>query len=209
MSWLGIMEFVWNNVLVIAITLLGAVIGVIQLRKWYVEYEERRVDNFASVEKDAIRLLEKIEASNFQPHFVLCLGRSGAFLGGWLAGNLGSLPIELLDRHFLENDSTMMSFPNAEAKIKLMEKLYPRDAQVLVVEGATTTGTTFFEFQKLRKKAAPNWQCKSCVLYEVKSNRYALDFVAKRIKEVPHGYAWHRRGKYRRAMDMTKSLAPS
>lgn len=205
MTWDHLLNLIWEYLLTIIAALIGVIVGIIQLIKWYRERQEERIDTFALVEKYAIRLLEKIEADKFAPDFVLGLGRSGAFLGGWLAGNLGSIPIEVVDRIHGIGDTTLMKIPHGEHKIRLLKKIYGANAKVLVVEAATTRGTTFYQFQEVRGRIAPEWQCKFCVLYEVKSNWFPVDFVGKQIKQVPRRYAWHLRASYKKALERNQN----
>lgn len=100
---------------------VGIIVGLIQLAKWRREVLDKKINTFASIERDLIRVLKYIDESDFRPELVLGLGRSGAFVGGWLAGNLGSLPIEVIDRMHEDGDEEFMSFPQVERKLELLK----------------------------------------------------------------------------------------
>ena len=185
-----------NDLGVEILAVLGGIAALIQLRLWIRNWQDSRVDQFASIERHALKLLEQIEESRFTPAVVLGIGRSGALVGGWLAGNLGTLPIEVIDRmHQVSSDP--VDYPNLQAKIDLMISIYGASAHVLVVEGAATRGNSFISFERSRRLIAPDWSCKYAVLYEVETNISHIDFAAKRLSRTPGKYPWHKRSGYK------------
>ena len=99
---------------------------------------------------DALRVAEKllntIEGS-FMPDLVLGLGRSGGIWGGWLAGNLGSLPFAVIDIEYDDGEVVLRAeFPGGEEVLSSVRKRFPNSPHVLVVQGAASGGMTFREF---------------------------------------------------------------
>ncbi len=189
MGYFRILEYV-----LLVFALLGGVLSVRQLWQWYSEYQESRIDSFLSIERHGVRLIEKIRSDGFDPDMVVGIGRSGAFLGGWLAGNLGSIPITVIDRRFDLNQAGVLNFPTAETDFRnICDSLkHMQDPGVLIVEGATTSGSTLREFQRLQILYAPQLNCRYAVLYEVETSKFDVQYVAKRITQAPSRYPWHK-----------------
>ena len=194
------------NAVLAFLAVLGGIASTLQLRIWLRQWQESRIDQFASIERHGIRLLQRIKASGFRPDFVLGLGRSGAFVGGWLAGNLGSVPIEVIDRFHRGQSTEPMEFPHLHERLALLRKIHGDNAKVLVVEGATTRGGTFHHFQLLRQPIVPLWDCKFSVLYEVDTVDFHTDFVAKVLPKAPARYPWHKTAEYRDFIRKTQDI---
>lgn len=173
------------------------------------ELKEKRIDSFSSVEKKGMILIEEIVEAGFNPDLVVGIGRSGAFLGGWLAGNLGSLPIQVLDRTFGDTEERNILYPNAAAMLETIRNIQGSNLNVLIVEGGSTTGATLENFSALQKQYCPNWNCRYSVLYEVKAATFKSDFVAKRIRKAPRRYPWHKTINYRKYLNLPKQKRAS
>jgi len=186
------------NVGLTLLAIIGGVASIIQIRIWILNWQDSRIDKFASVERHGLKLLEQVEADDFQPDFVLGIGRGGAFLAGWIAGNLGSVCIEVIDRRHQEQSTEPVDFPYLEEKIALLRKIHGEGAKVLVVEAAATRGNTFISFERARLRLAPDWVCRYAVLYEVDTNIARIDFLGRRLARTPPRYPWHNRVGYRR-----------
>lgn len=184
-------QTVLNAVLVI-LALIGGIATLIQLGIWFRQWSGSRVHRITDFERHAMRLRENIKKSGFQPTFVLGIGRGGAFVAGWLAGNLGSLPIEVIDRAHSRKAGLAPTFDHGERKIALLREVHGDNAKVLVVEGADVTSRTFTKFREVVATAAPGWDCKYGALYTMAHNRAGLDFVAKRLRFVPKAFPWKR-----------------
>lgn len=91
----------------------------------------------------------QIRHSSFNPTRVVGLGRSGAILGGILAGNLGHLPVDVLERR-LEGRKRILSTitepqetyngDSCEVAIREPMATWDRQARVLLVIGEDKTG---------------------------------------------------------------------
>lgn len=199
-------EMTWINAVSWMFAILGAGATLYQCIIWWKEWSSKRIDHFGAIERHGVEVMNKVKRAGFRPDFVLGLGRSGAFLGGWLAGNLGSVRIEVIDRIHKEGNSQLMEFPNVEERMSMLKAVYGDTAKVLVVEGATTRGTTFYHFESYRAAMASQWECKYCVIYEVDTNMFQIDFVGKRLRAAPERYPWHATEDWQKFIRRTRSL---
>jgi|SRR5580658_3811419 hypoxanthine phosphoribosyltransferase len=184
MSGLAIAEWIAGVV--------GGLAAIFQFAIWTGQWLDSRLYGFSAVERHGVTLLDKIRQSSFKPDFVLGIGRSGAFLGGWLAGNLGSWPIEAIERFHSDDAMHPIDYPGGEGKIAYLKSVFGEDAKVLIVEGATTTGNTLRQCAILIQTCAPKWDCRYCVLYEVEVNKFPVNYVGRRLKKPPFRYPWHK-----------------
>jgi hypoxanthine phosphoribosyltransferase len=123
-----------------------------QLRRWMaqagffvpdVHHEERLPSptggryTWDDVVRGTERLQLLMEREGYAPQVVLGLGRSGGIMGGLLASFLGSIPLRVLDLTYSHATNALnveFARPNLD---------FPEGAKrVLVIEGATTGGTT-------------------------------------------------------------------
>ena len=145
-------------------------------------------------------LLQRIEQDSWKPHLVMGLGRSGALWAGWLAGNLGSLPIAVIDRKYIvENNVRTLSFPAVAQTIKALKEIYGENPQILIVEGSSTSGQPFVEVKKQFTRLWPKADVKFAALYANRASPFKVDYAARLdIKPYPEAFPWHHRGIYRR-----------
>lgn len=169
---------------------LGGIAAIAQIVIWIRNYFDDRVEPFSSIERNGVRLLDQITASGFRPDFVLCLGRSGALVGGWLAGNLGVEHIGLIDRIVQDDATKPMEFPAARELLEAWKKLYGEGAKILVVQGAATRGQTYINFRKLQQELVGQWNCKFCAMYKIETADAKLDYCARTLKHAPKKYPW-------------------
>lgn len=86
------------------LAVFGGAASVTGLLLAVVVWRERRRMRSQPSWDEALRvadtLIDTIQQSRFSPHLVIGLGRSGGIWGGWLAGNLGSLPFTVIDLEY-------------------------------------------------------------------------------------------------------------
>jgi hypoxanthine phosphoribosyltransferase len=99
----------------------------------------------------AKKLIRKIRESGYTPDIVVGLGRSGAVLGGLLAGNLGVLPITVVDRTYEWIDDKT----RAVRPISFIAKGVFRGKKILLVDAAPHTGETCRAIKDELLKASP------------------------------------------------------
>ena len=84
------------------------------------------------------KLIRKIRNSGFIPDVIVGLGRSGAVLGGILAGNMGVIPITVIDRTYeWSNGKSRKVIPIPFIKPEMIA-----GKKVLLVDAAPHTGET-------------------------------------------------------------------
>ena len=177
---------------------------------------------------DALRVaenvLESIQESGFNPHLVVGLGRSGGIWGGWLAGNLGTLPFALIDVEKEDEDpARRIRIWHGEEVLSYIPGYIQERSEnktgkprVLVVEGAATAGTTFREFLAKFKSQLSEWDVKTAVLYKRGPVDVRIDFFGKDdLYPWPKRFPWHKRAAYKphlryifeRAQDVAPGVA--
>jgi uncharacterized protein len=97
--------------------------------------------------RESRRLVNRIRDSGFAPDIVVGIGRSGAVLGGILAGNLGNVPILVTDRKY--------TWEANKRKIELLTSVSAemvKSKKVLLVDAAPHSGETLsFVWQNLER----------------------------------------------------------
>lgn len=151
---------------------------------------------------DALRvaevLLKKIEGSHWKPDIVIGLGRSGGIWGGWLAGNLGSIPLAVVDKHFVQEASGLkIVFPGGKEVICGIRENCDAKMKVLVIQGASSVGGVFRQFDTLFTEYFSNWDVKYAVLYVNPVVSFRIDFVGRTLEVWPRQFPWHLRSVYR------------
>lgn len=154
--------------------------------------------------REAEKVLVHIESQSWRPEVVVGLGRSGALWGGWLAGNLGSLPVCVLDRGFAASSGTRrIVFNDGEELVGILRRRFGENARVLVVEGANTSGQPFIAFSELVRQSWPGCQTRFAALYSNKASPFSADFVGNPgIDPYPDRFPWHFRPSYRRNLGL-------
>lgn len=185
------------ELILIALAIIGGAVSIWQAYIWIKHWQENRIDNFASIERHGVRLLDQIVGSGFQPQVVIGIGRGGGFLGGWLAGNLGSVAFEVVERAHTGDAVNPVAFPHAEAKMAYLRQSYGDTVKALIVEAATTRGTTLREFERLRTQHLPGWSCDYAVLFTNRAVDFPIAFSAKTLERTPDRYPWHHSAAYR------------
>jgi hypoxanthine phosphoribosyltransferase len=95
----------------------------------------RRRFGWKQVEKLVKVLLEEMRTRGYRPDLVLGIGRGGAILGGMLAGNLGHIPLAVVDTELDHSDGVSKArirFPDCCPSLT--------DKSVLVVVGELFSG---------------------------------------------------------------------
>lgn len=99
------------------------------------EMRNRRRFGWKHVERLVTRLIADMTARDYTPDLVLGVGRGGAILAGMLAGNLGHLPLAVIDTVLDRSDG------ESRASIRFPECCPAlRDKSVLVVVGELYSG---------------------------------------------------------------------
>jgi hypoxanthine phosphoribosyltransferase len=149
---------------------------------------------------DAIKVLEEIERQGWRPDLVIGLGRSGALWGGWLAGNLGSLPIMVVDKLFIETKTgRRLELPDCDNALRRLKKASDGKLRALVVEGATTTGIVFDLFEESAHRAFADLEFRTAALYVRRGCVRVPDYYSRQWEDPwPERFPWHYRAAYKR-----------
>lgn len=192
------------------LAVFGGAASVTGLLLAVVVWRERRRMRSQPSWDEALRvadtLIDTIQQARFSPHLVIGLGRSGGIWGGWLAGNLGSLPFTVIDLEYeVDEIVRRVKFLHMKGVVAwlpdFIRERYKNDAGkpgVLVVEGASSTGRTFREFFTGFQQVVSDWDVKTAVLYKNAAVDVRIDFVGKEdLSPWPEKFPWHSRVGYK------------
>lgn len=99
------------------------------------EMRSRRRFGWKQVASLASRMIEEMQARSYKPDLVIGVGRGGSILAGMLAGNLGHLPLAVLD--------TVLDHPDGVSHVEFrFPSCCPplRDKRILLVVGELYSG---------------------------------------------------------------------
>lgn len=125
--------------IVIAVSLIGAVVSI--PAGVYYLWDRNRVNipkkiGWGRIEEGARKTIKRLRSDNWVPDLVLAIGRSGAIYGGLIAGNMGNLPMAILDRHLVWDNTKREFVADHHSMLQLPED-YRR---ILVVVGEVYSG---------------------------------------------------------------------
>lgn len=169
---------------------LASIITIVQFLRWWKYHHKITWDDALRV---AENLMKQIQNSDWKPDFVLGIGRSGGIWGGWLAGNLGTLPFAVIDDKYSPNDGSLqIQFPAGEDIISAIKKSHPGIKNLLVVEGASAAGGTPGKFKELMKNELQNLNVRFAVLYKNPASTAFIEYIGKLGPEPwPDRFPWH------------------
>lgn len=172
-------------------------VGFVAYRYWA---RKRAALSMQSAVRRAERMLEAMQRDRFAPAAVLGLGRSGALWGGWFAGNLGSLPIHVVNRHFeVTQTGRRVVLEECEPLLRQLRRKYGDGASFLVVEGATTTGNAFLDFETCLARAYPTADVRTASLYVQTGTIRVPDYAGdEALAPWPEKFPWHHSPAYKR-----------
>lgn len=146
----------------------------------------------------ARKLITDIKTDNvWEPEIVIGLGRSGGIWGGYIAGNLGSLPFTIIDDKYKKNGTILVGFPGGKDILKTIKETYPEIKHVLIIEGASSRGTTFNKFKDEFTTEIKDWDIKYAVLYKNSSSDGIIHYVGQALENWPKNFPWHESELYR------------
>ena len=104
--------------------------------------KEENKDQFTwpDVEKGVDKIIEDMKTDGFEPDLVIGIGRSGGIIGGLIAGYLKAKPFRVLNWNYgeVEKHGIKTRTHQHDKTIEIEEEY----KNILLVEGATTTGET-------------------------------------------------------------------
>jgi len=183
---------------------VGSVASIIALAAAALAFAYRRLRNrmtWFHVYRAAKRVLGDIECSDFKPDLIIGLGRSGAMFAGWLAGNLGSIPVYCVDRTYDDTSAVRrIEFPEAGKIIRIFRSRFSTGQnRILFVEGASSSSNVHDSFILALKQAWPDCDFRSASIYTNLGLAAKIDFVGVRgLSPWPSRFPWHLRETYKK-----------
>ncbi|GFO80543.1 MAG: hypothetical protein A49_01700 [Methyloceanibacter sp.] len=132
------------------------------------------------------------------PELIIGIGRSGGIWGGWMAGNLGSLPFGVVDDKYESNN---VSFPGGADVLAALKRTHPSVRRVLLIEGASARGQTINEFRAKFADLMTDWDVRVAVLFVAESANADIEYCGRvGPSEWPDRMPWHQDKSWVRAM---------
>ena len=126
------------------------------------------------------RILALAEPSTVALELGLGVGRSGGIWGGWMAGNLGSLPFGVIDDKYEPNSVT---FPGGTEVLRALHATYPEAKKVLLIEGASVRGETINKIRTELSEQLEIWEVKFAVLFVSRHSNAKIDFIGRLVPD--------------------------
>lgn len=159
------------------ITLIASVISVLSFAVYLKDRRQRKRKipvpySWSNVASGVDHTINRLHSDEFVPEIVIGVGRSGAIYGALLAGNLGNLPFEVLDRSFAHDQGNR----NAVFHQHIAQPWSFQRA--LLVIGEVNSGQSLKEaLLWLRANLPPADIKTACMVRQVNSN-YVPDYIA-------------------------------
>ena len=153
-------------------------------------------------------ILKMIETGDWKPVLVVGIGRSGGIWGGWLAGNLGSLPFEVVDCKINEitGGGRQYTFPSGKKLVDVISErmvdlgFKPNSSahkgHILLIEGAVSTGGIFNAFINEFGGSLQGYDIKTATLFINPAAAYRVSYVGRELEPWPDKFPWHLRQTY-------------
>jgi hypoxanthine phosphoribosyltransferase len=189
--------FALLGIALVVVTVVAAVVGVAAgTDQLWASYRKRVPDvlGWRAIEQGTRNLIAQLRADNYVPDVVVAIGRSGAILGGLLAGNMHNLPMALLDRHFSWDHHRRDFIQSGFSEVHLSDDC----KQVLVVVGEVYSGQTLIECLNSLGPVLVGKTVRTCTLIKSKTSTCHVDYVAMEVEKVVRP-AWVMTSDYARA----------
>ncbi len=128
--------------------------------------------SWRKIEQGVEEIIRQLRAANYVPDVIIALGRSGAILGGLIAGNMGNLPLALLDRQFSWDERRREHIQSKFTDVHIG----PETQRVLLVVGEVYTGQTLITSLAKLKGALAGKQVQTCSLVISRTAPFRVDY---------------------------------
>lgn len=154
---------------------VGAPLSVIGLRQWWTSRHPKQL-TWKHVEHAIQNLKHAIRTDHYQPDVVIGLRRSGAVVGGMLAGVLGNRPIMIVNWNYEWRDGDrkivdlQWGFDSAELSGK----------KILLIDGRPTSGTSLGDIRERLTALTlsdPPAEIRTAALFKFGPSRVTYDYV--------------------------------
>jgi len=141
------------------------------------ELRNRRQFGWKHADALVKKLLQEMRRKSYTPDLVLGVGRGGAILAGMLAGNLGHLPLAVIDTVLDRSEGV------STAKVRFPESCPPvKDKSVLVVVGELYSGEDLKQAVEFVRRRRPR-EIKTATLLTHPAASIRPDFVGLESKQ--------------------------
>jgi hypoxanthine phosphoribosyltransferase len=124
------------------------------------------------VEYGVHETIRRLRSDNWVPDLVLAIGRSGAIYGGLIAGNMGNLPMAILDRHLAWDRTSREYVADHHSSIHLPDEC----KKVLVVVGEVYSGQSLTASVQRIKEAMQGRSIKTACLVHSNHSNVQVDY---------------------------------
>ena len=136
-----------------------------------------RTVSWRMIERSVRRVIRELNADHFHPDLILAIGRSGAIYGGLLAGNLGNLPMAILDRHLVWDRAAREYVADHSSEIRLSDDC----RTVLVVVGEVYSGQSLSVSLERIAPILKGRDVRTASLVRSRSSNVRLDYVGYEV----------------------------
>ncbi len=127
---------------------------------------------WGAVEQGVRQIIARLRSDNYAPDVVVAIGRSGAILGGLIAGNMQNLPLALLDRKFTWDHNRREYLQGEFSDVHIV----PACRRVLVVVGEVYSGQTLIECLRSLEPALGDREVRTCTLVKSRTSTFNVDY---------------------------------
>lgn len=150
--------------------------------------ESKNEFTWPDVEKGVDKIIEDMKKDKFEPDLVIGIGRSGGIVGGLIAGYLKAKPFRVFNWNYeeVEENGTITRKHKHDKNIEIEKE----HKNILLVEGATTTGETPNKALNFFNKKFPDRVFRFAVLVRALASTGRIKYCAytvSNIKILP----WH------------------
>lgn len=154
------------------------VTGAHYLWKLFLSRELRKL-NWRDIRRGVLVIISRLRHDNFIPDLVIGVGRSGAILGGLIAGNMGNLPLAVVDRK--------LQWDERKRDILLSEftelKVGPERQKLLFVIGEVYSAQSIVEVLKHLDPILKDKQYRTATLVKLESAPVNIDYIAFKVSK--------------------------
>jgi hypoxanthine phosphoribosyltransferase len=150
--------------------------------------ENKNEFTWPDVEKGVDKIVEDMKKDGFEPDLVIGIGRSGGIIGGLIAGYLKAKPFRVINWNYaeVEKNGVKIRTHKHDKAIEIEEE----NKNILLVEGATTTGETPNKALDFFEKKFPGKVFRFAVLVRARSSTGRIKYCAYKVSNIKI-LPWH------------------
>ena len=155
----------------LALSVFGAVAAILTVILFVDQFKDRTGFGWRHVDRLIKKLLREMRLRGYSPDLVLGVGRGGAIVAGMIAGNIGLVPLAVLDtelRHENGVNTASLRYPECCPSLK--------DKSVLIVVGELYSGQDMLMAMKYVESQGPQ-EIKTVALLTHPASSVRPDFI--------------------------------